>query len=353
MKKLFVVLIVAALLITALAGCGTGIDNNNNDGSNNGTNNGGNNNNNGNNNGGDVTYTLTFGDTNITAASYKAGAQITQPDDPTKADNDFDGWYIDAAGNEAYTFGTMPAANLTIYAKWIPHTTYTYRLLDEYMRLSENQGISNWARQLLQQNDGYLDGYVITSVQLNGNEDIVIPSTYNNKPIYVLDKFLLSGSNVKKVTIPASIKLINTGAFKDCASLTDVVFQEDSYIVTISENSFENCSSLKEIVLPARLVDIGSKAFSGCSELTTVYVEHKIDWRNNTAPQESSWAGTNGNSDMFDKCFKLETIYVHRENGNVTINEEGTNGGVAEYKSRIGWSTYEGLIAPYPLGDLE
>ncbi|MCK7486333.1 MAG: InlB B-repeat-containing protein [Bacillus subtilis] len=46
------------------------------------------------------------------------GTAVTQPADPTKTGYTFAGWYSDAGLSSAYTFTTMPAENITIYAKW-------------------------------------------------------------------------------------------------------------------------------------------------------------------------------------------------------------------------------------------
>ncbi len=70
----------------------------------------------------DVTlYTITYevnGGTTVSAESHAAGVTITAPTAPTKEGYTFGGWYTDALLTTAYTFTTMPASNLTLYAKW-------------------------------------------------------------------------------------------------------------------------------------------------------------------------------------------------------------------------------------------
>ena len=66
-------------------------------------------------------YTITFDSNDGSAvdpitADY--GATVTKPADPTKTGYTFAGWYSDEALTEAYTFGTMPAEDITLYAKW-------------------------------------------------------------------------------------------------------------------------------------------------------------------------------------------------------------------------------------------
>lgn len=47
---------------------------------------------------------------------------VTAPSNPTRAGYDFVGWYADSALTVAYTFTTMPAENITVYAGWDART---------------------------------------------------------------------------------------------------------------------------------------------------------------------------------------------------------------------------------------
>lgn len=62
--------------------------------------------------------------TNTTPATitntFDYGETITFPNQPTKTGYIFDGWFEDEECLNAYSFGTMPATNLTLYAKWTP-----------------------------------------------------------------------------------------------------------------------------------------------------------------------------------------------------------------------------------------
>lgn len=62
----------------------------------------------------------TDGGSLITSYLKEAGEIITKPENPTKNDYQFDGWYRDYGTykNEYKEFTTMPAENITLYAKW-------------------------------------------------------------------------------------------------------------------------------------------------------------------------------------------------------------------------------------------
>jgi len=74
--------------------------------------------------------TITFdsnGGSSIDAITDDYGEAVSEPSDPTKEGHTFDGWYTDEALTTAYTFSTMPAEDLTLYAKWDANAyTITY-----------------------------------------------------------------------------------------------------------------------------------------------------------------------------------------------------------------------------------
>lgn len=70
-------------------------------------------------------YVLTFetnGGSTIESVTYRPNDRLAKPEDPTKANYVFGGWYSDAACTKEVSFYTepqMPKANMTLYAKWI------------------------------------------------------------------------------------------------------------------------------------------------------------------------------------------------------------------------------------------
>ena len=80
-------------------------------------------------------YTITFntnGGSLVNSVEVNEGDKLSMPTNPTKsADSDntyaFEGWYIDAALNQAYDFNLDVTSSFTLYAKWIstPITKYT------------------------------------------------------------------------------------------------------------------------------------------------------------------------------------------------------------------------------------
>ena len=83
---------------------------------------------------------------------------------------------------------------------------------------------------------------------LGDSSDLVIPATYNNKPIVAIDEEVFSGD----------------------FDLTTVKFEEGSELATIGNKAFYNCDSLETIELPATVTEIGESAFEECVALTSV-----------------------------------------------------------------------------------
>ena len=85
---------------------------------------------------GDVTYTATYtieqhsisfnvdGGTAVEAITGDYGAAVSAPKAPEKTGYTFVGWYADKDKTVEYTFSTIPAENITVYAKW-EINTYT------------------------------------------------------------------------------------------------------------------------------------------------------------------------------------------------------------------------------------
>jgi uncharacterized repeat protein (TIGR02543 family) len=85
-------------------------------------------------------YTLSFnsnGGSPVTAVTQDYATTVSKPTDPTKVGYTFAGWYINSSLTTAYTFTTMPAEDITLYAKWnIITYSINYELADGLNHLS-------------------------------------------------------------------------------------------------------------------------------------------------------------------------------------------------------------------------
>lgn len=83
-------------------------------------------------------------------------------------------------------------------------------------------------------------------------------------------------ATLTKVTIPASVRQIDTKAFKNSA-VAELIFlapeEGNGETLSIASKAFDTCKNLKSITLPARLADVKLDMFYGCSALEQVFID--------------------------------------------------------------------------------
>ncbi len=103
-----------------------------------------------------------------------------------------------------------------------------------------------------------------------------------------------SCSNLKVITIPASVTSIGDGVFMSCTNLTDVYFEPNSELKNIGENAFSSCNSLETIKIPSGVEIIKSYTFSWCTSLTSIVIPKSV---------------TTIDYYAFNNCTKLKTLF--------------------------------------------
>ena len=86
-------------------------------------------------------------------------------------------------------------------------------------------------------------------------------------------------TDISKVYVPKSVKIIGRGAFRECKCLSEVIFAEDSQLKEICENAFHECVNLRSISLPEGLEAVGISSFkySGLTEIAIPRTTRVID----------------------------------------------------------------------------
>lgn len=80
-----------------------------------------------------ISFTINFdenGGSTVANISKDYGANVSAPTVPTKSGFTFDAWYSDVNLTTKYTFSTMPASNITLYANWI-EITHTLEIFNK------------------------------------------------------------------------------------------------------------------------------------------------------------------------------------------------------------------------------
>ena len=107
----------------------------------------------------------------------------------------------------------------------------------------------------------------------NTHDHITIPSTYKQ---YKVTKIASSHNgfadsfDVKKIVIPSSVKVIESGAFKGCQALTNIEIPNS--VIEVGSYAFYGCESLTTIKFPTSVKNIGYGALKGCVSIESLTV---------------------------------------------------------------------------------
>ena len=121
-----------------------------------------------------------------------------------------------------------------------------------------------------------------------GLATVEIPDNFINMPS---DTFL-NCSSLKEIKLPASLKTINSNAFKG-SGLTEIIIPDG--VTSIGSNAFQNCTSLASVRIPNSVTSLGTYIFDGCSSLTDVTLGKGL---------------TSMPSYMFSNCESLKNIKI-------------------------------------------
>lgn len=112
-----------------------------------------------------------------------------------------------------------------------------------------------------------VNGYTNTT-----SSEVTIPEKFGEYTVKAIGKNAFSGKyEIKKITLPSSLKIIDNSAFSLCVGLSDITLPEG--LEEIGNTAFSECRSLKEAVIPKSVTKIGICAFNGCKSLQKITVD--------------------------------------------------------------------------------
>ena len=139
--------------------------------------------------------------------------------------------------------------------------------------------------------------YTVRASSSSISGPLVIPATYNDKPVTTIDDTGFEYTNITQVVIPSSVNYIGTLAFNNCSQLGEVKFVGSAESYTIALGAFQNCTNLTRLTLPSNLTVIESQMFRGCTSLSSLYLK------------DCGKLETIGNS-AFDDCTNISFVYL-------------------------------------------
>ena len=121
----------------------------------------------------------------------------------------------------------------------------------------------------------YDDHCVVTGIGSCTDTAIIIPDTYNGKPVTEIGVLAFLGhSELTRVVIPAGVTTIGASAFKECRGLISVEIPKT--VNTIGAYAFDLCDSLTGIMLPEGVTEIGDSTFWFCSGLESIRIPTSV-----------------------------------------------------------------------------
>ncbi len=115
--------------------------------------------------------------------------------------------------------------------------------------------------------------YVVTGIGTCTDTDIVVPSTYNGKPVKAIGGFF-GNSNINSVVLPNSIEVIRALAFGRCTGMTK--FDMGNGVKIVEHCAFGTASSLTNLIFSKQCEFIGWECFHHAAALTTLNLPKSI-----------------------------------------------------------------------------
>ena len=148
---------------------------------------------------------------------------------------------------------------------------------------------------------------------------VVIPDTYNGKPVTVIGTDAFDKANkIKSITIPDSITKICYGAFTYCTALTEIIIPDS--VTEMEYSAFQFCRGLESVTLSKSLTSLNSSVFAYCSSLKTITIPDSVEIISGYAfsgctSLESVNISSTSNLEYiadraFEECTSLESIFI-------------------------------------------
>lgn len=145
--------------------------------------------------------------------------------------------------------------------------------------------IDNWENGAL-----YIGNYLIVTSAPNTPSSYIVKDGTVGIAAYAFNNNTALGS----ISLPESLRFIDSYSFMGCSSLTDVTMAEG--LTKIGDYAFSKCTSLKSVIIPDTVTTVGKMGvFDGCTALTSATLGKGI-----------KSTGFN----MFNGCTSLKTVVL-------------------------------------------
>ena len=122
--------------------------------------------------------------------------------------------------------------------------------------------------------------YAVGAAPTFSQIDLVIPSSYNDKPVTRIMAQGFNRANISSASIPNSISDIGYCAFSSCSGVTS--FEIPSSVRTIGRSAF-SFNNLNSLTIPSGVVSIGPNAFSYSGYFQSITIPDTVEDLDSTA----------------------------------------------------------------------
>ena len=134
------------------------------------------------------------------------------------------------------------------------------------------------------------NGYSASGLGNVTTTDIIIPNTYNGKPVNIIYASGFKQTNITSLRCGSNLTTISGSAFLGCASLTSVIISDS--VTDIGIAAFQNCTELSNLVLGRNVISIGTNCFQA-TKITNVDIPDGVQYIQTS---------------IFAKCANLERV---------------------------------------------
>lgn len=170
------------------------------------------------------------------------------------------------------------------------------------------------------------NGYEVTGIGSCTDTDIVIPSTYNGKPVTSIGDGAFGGcESLEVITVDDGNTvyhddgncIIETAIKTLVLGCKNSVIPTDGSVTSIGNEAFLGCSELESISLPDSVSSIGKGAFANCEKLAEITLSDNITFIGDQAFLYCAFTSftipkgvTKIDYATFSGCMLLESIYI-------------------------------------------